>query len=499
MFKITSFLVCFSLLLSAGKVLGQNHSGPWSLEECISYALSHNADVKQSALDLETSKAAQVQAKMSMLPTSRLGVNHANNAGRSIDPYTNQPVTAQFQSTDIGLNGNLTLFNGLQVQNTIRQNNLSLKASQQDLQQAQNTISLNVALAYLAVLQNEELLEIANRQVTTSKSQLERAQKLVNAGAMAQYTLADLTVQAGNDELERVNAENNLQTARLDLMQLMNLPATADFQVQKISVNNLTVNGYDKTAADVYATAEKVQPGIIGADLRVRSAQKGVSAARGSLYPSLSLFGYIGSNYSSAVPTSQFVADGTGYHVDKKTAATEITDDNKTAQFIEINGTKHPIVFEELRPNGKMQDFYYFDQLNFNMRKAYGVSLSVPILNSWQARNRISNAVIAKKRAEFLADNSRIRLRQNIEQAYTNLVAAQNRFETSRTQVEASEIAYVASQKRFENGSVHFVDLNLAKTNYDRAQFNLVRNKYDYLFRKKILDFYQNKPLILEE
>ena len=184
----------------------------------------------------------------------------------------------------------------------------------------------------------------------------------------------------------------------------------------------------------------------------------------------------------------QFVADGSGF------TTVEVA---STTQYILVNGTRQPIYTTETRPNGRMQDFYYFDQLDFNLRNSFGASLSIPILNNWQARTRISNAIIARKRTEFLAETSRIKLRQDIEQAYNNLTAAQIRFETAKSQAEATEVAYVAAQKRFENGSVHFVDLNLAKTNYDRAQLNLVRFKYDFAFRRKILDFYLNQPLTI--
>jgi len=486
MSKLYIFLIAGLLVFRSGELTAQAPHGPWSLEECVTYAIGHNPDMKASELNLEADKANQVQAKMNRLPTGSIGVSHGVNAGRSIDPFTNQPVTQQFQTTDAGLNAGLNLFSGLQVQNLIRQMNLSFKASQQDLQQTQNTVSLNVALAYLAILQNEEMLEIAQQQVSTSKSQLARADKLVAVGAMAQSTLADLKVQAGNDELERINAVDNLATAKLQLMQLMNLPAVPNFQIQRLSVQGLVETGYDKSAEEVYAIAEKIQPGIIGADLRVKSAQRGVQAVRGALYPSLSLYGYIGSNYSSAVPTTQFVADGTGFTTEEVAS---------TTQYILVNGIRQPIYTTETSPNGQMQDFFYFDQLNFNLRNSFGVSLSIPILNNWQMRTRISNATIVRKRAELLAETSRIQLRQDIEQAYNNLAAAQTRFETAKSQSEATEVAYQAAQKRFENGSVHFVDLNLAKTNYDRAQLNLVRFKYDFAFRKKILDFYINQPL----
>lgn len=482
---VKRILVAFAFLLAAGQAGAQ--TPPWSLEACIQYALTHNSQVKQSELDLESSKALQVQSRMAMLPTGRAGASHAYNAGRSINPFTYEFIEEQFQSNDLGLNAGLTLFGGLQQQNQLRASTLQVKASRQELSQAMNQVSLQVALAYLAVLQSQELLEVADRQLAASQAQLERAQKLVQAGSMALATLADLKVQAGNDELEQVNARNNLQTARLTLMQHMNLPASADFQVQRLSVDALAAEAYGQQAAEIYALAQKRQPQILGADLRVKSSQRALQAARGSLFPSLSLFGYLGSGYSSALPP-RFIGDGT--FTTRETVS--------ETDYILVDNARQYVVRSERVPNGRQEDFRYFDQLKFNLRKSVGLSLSFPILNGWQARSQISRAVISRKQAELAASNARIELRQQIEQAYSQLLAAQDRLQVCQRQAEATAQAYQAAQKRFENGSVHFVDLNLAKTNHDRAQSNLVRAKYEQVFREKVLDFYQDKPLTLK-
>lgn len=472
------------LLLRAGWAGAQVPAGPWSLEACIHYAVTNNSQVKQSELDLESSKAGQMQSRMAMLPTGRAGANHAYNAGRSINPFTYEFIEEQFQSNDLGLNAGLTLFGGLQQQNQLRANSLQVKASRQELSQSVNQVALQVALAYLAVLQDQELLEVANRQLATSRAQLERAQQLVNAGAMALATLADLKVQSGNDQLQQVEARNNLQTAKLTLMQHMNLPASADFQVQPLHVEALAAGAYEQQAGDIYALAEQRQPLIIGADLRVKSSQRAVQAARGGLFPTLSLFGYLGSGYSSALPP-RFIGDGT-FSTRESVSQTD---------YILVNNTRQYVTRIERVPNGHQEDFRYFDQLKFNLRKSVGLSLSFPILNGWQVRNQISTAVIGRKQAELAASNARIQLRQQIELAYSQMLAARDRLQVSRQQAEATALAYQAAQKRFESGSVHFVDLNLAKTNDDRAQSNLVRAKYEYVFRKKVLDFYQDKPL----
>jgi outer membrane protein len=424
---------------------------------------------------------------MAMLPTGRAGANHAFNAGRSINPFTYEFIEEQFQSNDLGLNAGLALFGGWQRQNQVRASKLNVKASQQDLTQSLNMVSLQVALAYLAVLQNEELLEVAHRQLAVSRSQLERAQKLVQAGSMALSTLADLKVQAGNDELEQVNARNNLQTAKLTLMQHMNLPAAGNFEVQKLRVDALAAGSYDKDAGEIFALAEKKQPVILGADLRVKSSQRAVQAARGGLFPSLGLFGAIGSGYSSAFPP-RFIGDGT-FTTKEMVSETD---------YILVNNTRQYITHIDRVANGRQEDFRYLDQLKFNLSKSVGLSLSFPILNGWQVRNQISTAVISRKKAELAASNARIALRQQIELAYSQLVAAQTRLQVCQRQAEATAEAHLAARKRFESGSVHFVDLNLAKTNDDRAQSNLVRAKYEFVFRKKVLDFYQDKPLTLQ-
>jgi outer membrane protein len=396
----------------------------WSLDSCINQAVAQNLKVRQSELNLQASRVTNVQAKAAFLPVSQFNGSHSFNTGRSIDPFTNQPTTDQIQANDFGLFSSITLFNGLQLQHQLQQSKLGVKASQYELEQTRQTIALNVTLAYLDVLFNQELVVIADNQLKNSLLQVERSKRLVAADALAASTLADLEVQSAQDELQQVTAATNLKTAKLLLLQLLNLPATTPFNIEPIATEVPATNPYSKTAAEIIALAEKTQPSIIGADLRVQSAKQGVKSARAGLLPTLSLSGYLGSNYSSAVPTTRFVADGTGYTVREVPSET-----------------------------------------NFN-------------------------ALITEKTTEYAAQNARLELRQNIELAYNNLEAAQVRFRTATRQVNASKIAYDAAQKRFDSGSVHYVDLNLAKTNFDKALSNQVQAKYDYLFRQRILDFY---------
>lgn len=481
MSKLLTFTLALVLLFSAEKLAAQQTPRVWSLDSCINQAVAQNIQVKQSELNLQASRVMNAQAKAAFLPTSQLFGSHAYNFGRSIDPFTNQPTTEQIQSNNFGLSGEVILFNNGLLQHQLQQSKLGVKASQYELKQTRQTIALQVTLAYLQVLFTQELLTIAENQLKNTNLHIERSKHLVEAGALATATLADLEVQAAQDELQQVTAATDLKTARLTLLQLLNLPATTAFTIQPIATDVPVTNPYAKTTAEIVATAEKIQPGIMGADLRVKSAHYGVRSARAGLLPGLSISSYMGSNYSSAVPTSRFVADGTGSTTREVTSKTD---------FVLIDDVRRPLRQTETSPNGAMENFYYFDQLQFNMRKSISLNLSIPILNNWQNRARLSNALIAEKTAEYAAENARLQLRQNIEQAHTNLEATQTRYQTATRQVKASKIAFGAAQKRFESGSVHYVDLNLAKTNYDKALSNQVQAKYDFLIRQRVLDFY---------
>ena len=480
MSRLLHFSLVLVLFFSTGKLFAQQPPRVWSLDSCINQAVAQNIQVKQSELNLQAGRVTNAQAKAAFLPSSQLFGSHSYNTGRSINPFTNQPITDKIQSNNFGLSADVIVFNGGLLQQQLQQTKLGVQASQYELEQTRQTIALNVTLAYLQVLFNQELLTIAENQLKNTMLQVERSKHLVNAGALATSTLADLEVQAAQDELQQVTAITNLKTAKLTLLQLLNVPATTPFSIQPLATEVPATNPYNKTTDELIAIAEKIQPGIIGADLRVKSAHRGVRAARAGLLPTLSLSGYMGSNYSSAVEKTRFVPDGSS-------TTREVPSET---DFVMIGGTRQPVIKTETIPNGATESFYYFDQLEFNMRKSISLNLTIPILNNWQNRARLSNAIIAEKTAEYTAENARLQLRQNIELAHSNLEAAQTRFQTATRQVNASKIAYEAAQKRFESGSVHFVDLNLAKTNYDKALSSQVQAKYDYLFRERILEFY---------
>ena len=459
----------------------------WSLNECIEYALAHNLTIGQSSLLVETNQAALIQSVAGVLPTASVSSGFSWNAGRSVNPVTNVFIEDSFQNHNISAQASLNIFSGLQQQNLIRQNKTLLEASKGNLQQSRNDAALNVALAYLQVLNTYELIQVAIGQVELSKQQAGRAERLVKAGSLPQVDFLTLQGQAANDEALLVTAQNNHEVAKLALMQQMNLPVQANFQVETIAIANPDVQSYEMDVNEVYNIALKTQPGIEGAELQIRGARLGVAVARGAYYPSISLDANAFTRYSSA---NRFIETRTP-------PQQEVLDNPREIGFFNDASGNRQTVFTDIgfTQLTTFADNPYSRQIRNNISQSLGVNVFIPILNGWQARNRVSRAVIQQRQAELDAQTLKVTLRQNIEQAYNNMLIASRRFVAFQTQVNALTTALRAAEIRLNAGASNQVDFTLAKQNLSVAQSNLVQAKYDYVFRTKVLDFYQNKPL----
>lgn len=449
------------------------------LQQAIDIAWANNLQIKQGQTQVENARITLNQSRYNRLPNANGNITGPGlSFGRGIDPFTNAAITQRITFNSFNVNSSTTLFAAGQLQNTIAQNELALRATQQDVENTRQQIALNVVLGYLQILNNEDQLTIARNQVEVSRLQFQRTERLVQAGSLPQANLFDLRAQVANDELAVVNAENNLQISKVNLLQLLNVNANQDIQVDRVSVN--TPNGsYDATPDQVYAAAVGTQPVVKAAELRVQSAARSVDVVRGTLYPSLFFNTSLSTNYSSAAQRAVFGG---------------LTDVNQTATVL-INGTPTPITFVTQQQSVTREKIPYFDQLTSNYNVNLSLNLRIPIFNNYQARLRVASARLNQDNLRYQSDLTKLQLRQTIEQAYTNMIAAQKRYNATTVQVESLEQAFRAAESRFNNGAINSVDYNLAKTNLDRARANQVQAKYDYIFRTKILDFYQNKPL----
>ena len=462
---------------------------PLSLEECVQIALQNNPQIKQAGLQVSANENNLIQSKWQRWPTLGFNASQGFSFGRNIDPFTNQFVQRNVSFNNYSLNSNVTLFNGFQLQNTIKQNDLTLQASQKDLDATRNDIILNVALAYLQVLTNQELIEVANRQGEATQLQLDRTQRLVDAGTLAESQLFDLRAQLANDELSLVNAQNNLELAKLSLKQFMNVPGNEDISVITLNVPDPALRAYEATVNEVFDTALRNLPQYQAAELRILAAAKSVELAKATGLPSLSLSGGVSTTFSSAAPSERFVADGTG-------STTQLIPSQ--TRFVQAGEFTFPVIERVTIPNGSVQYFGYFDQLDFNRNSSLNLSLRIPIFTNYQTRYRVANAKIQQQNLGYQADIVAQQIRQNVEQAYINMSNSAKRYSATANQVRALEEAFRVAESRLGVGAINSAEFNIAKANLDQARANLIQTKYDYVFRTKILDFYMNKPITIE-
>lgn len=462
----------------------------YSLQQCIDIGLRNNLQLQQQSLQIQNSHNILEQSKWQRYPTVNFNGGQGLQSGRNIDPFTNQFVEQTVNFSNFGLNTGINLFNGYQLKNTIRQNQLNLQATQKDIESNRNSLILNVATAYLNVLNNQEQLEFARRQAQTTQLQLERTEKLVKGGALPEINLYDIQSQLANDELSIINAQNSIEIAKLTLKQLLNLPASDDIDVELINLPAPSSNQpYDATLEQVYQAALKYLPDMEAANLRIESAKTGVEIAKGAKWPSLTLGGGLSSAFSSAAPKERFVGDG---------GESKVVDVPSQTRYVSYAGISVPVIEKVTVPSGSVQQFGYLDQLNFNRNASLSLSLRVPIFNAYQAKYRIANAQIQQKNVELQSQIIRNQVRQTVEQAYYNMLNAAKRYDATARQVQSLELSFKAAEARLNAGALNAAEYNITKNNLDRARISLVQAKYDYIFRTKILDFYQSKPISIE-
>ncbi|MBL7813796.1 MAG: TolC family protein [Saprospiraceae bacterium] len=457
--------------------LGLSSQTVYSLQYCIETACANNLQVKQSGLLLATAETNFKQAKNNKLPNVNGNYSLGINNGRSIDPFTNGYITEQLSFSNAGLGADITLYNGGRLQNLIKQNELLAKAARQDNQQDKETLALNVILAYLQVLNSEDLLKLAITQVEVTQKQMDRLEKMNKMGAIQPAALYDMKGQLASDELGIINAQNALAVSKLTLTQLMNVSFDATVQLDRNAFKSTpsVLQPYDASVSELYETALKNLGIVQAANLRQESAKMASKIASANFYPTVSLFGRLGTNYSSAAQRALPIS------------STDVATNN----FVELNGNRLPVFSKQT--NFKNDKISYFNQFFNNMNTTVGISVQIPIFNGFQTKTFVQLTQIQEKIAANGTDNIKQQLRQAIEQAYLNATNTLNRYDILKRQVAAFQQSFTVAEKRFAEGVIHSVDYLMVKNNLDRANANLINTQYDYLLRVKVLDFYRGR------
>ncbi len=471
---MTKYLLTFSLLFISAISISQES---WSLEKCVNYALENNLDVRQAELNVQSTQTGVTQSKSQFLPSVNANAYYGYNFGQRIDPFTNQFAQSTVNTGNFNLSANWVLFSGLQNFNQLKKSNYDESAADYAYKNTQYLTSLAVTTSYLQILFNSESLSVADKQLEVTRLQVERTKKLVDAGSAPKGSLFDIEAQLAREELAQVEADNQMVLSYLSLKQLLRLPGDLNIQIITPPSFDSASLALPQSLDAVIQTAYDTYPSIKSSEYNLMSAEKQVSLSNGSLIPTLVLSGSVGSGYSGNAK------DILGYTIDG----------NSPIGFVE--SSNEIVVAPSYTSITQTQGFS--NQVSNNFNQALGLSLQVPIFNKMNNRATINRAKISVAVAETNLDREKQKVRQDIEQAYANATAAFKKFKSTEKGMISLQEAFDYAQKRFDVGMINAVDYNIAKTNLYRAESDLIRAKFDYIFRIKILDFYQGKSLTL--
>lgn len=420
----------------------------WDLEKCINHAKEHNISLQLRKLDAEVQANNTKQSKHSLLPNLNGYTGYNFNYGRSLradNTYENE----NSQTGSLGLSSSVTLFDGFQNWNTVKQNELDLQANLQDVEKAKEDLALNITSYYLDILFKKELLQVAQEQLKVTDLQIKRTEILVEAGTLPKGTLMEQRAQAAREDLAVVNAQNSLDIGLLDLAQLLDLENANGFDIQtpELPVLNATKSMVDPES--VFINALTFRPEMKAAQYRLESSEKGLLIAKGQRIPTLTMSGSWNSGYRKGLA--------------------------------EYDGLSGNIIRKEMQLN---------DQLKLFESKSFGFNLSIPIFNGGSVNRNISNAKINIDRSRLNMESSKNALRKDIQQAHANARASMKKFFSSETAVSSTQEAFRYTEEKFNLGLVNSVDYNQEKNNLFKSKSDLLQAKYEYIFRTKILDFY---------
>jgi len=464
---ITSFSFAISARAQQGNSL--------SLQQCLDIAIKNNLNVKQTGLTMESDRIAFLQTKENLLPSITGNISRELSQGRGINPVTNTYVNQSLTSDNYGITASITIFNGLSLQNAIKQASLAYQAGKMDFQQAKDLVIVNIITNYLSVLDAEEILNQSKNQLEAAKENVDKSEILEKDGAnKVASDLTDFKGAYAGSELNMVTAQNSLDAAKLSLFQLMNIPYNKDAELQPLNAQELS-GQYGVNPDQVYQTALDQLAIVKAAALRRESAEKGVKVAQGQLYPTLSVSGGLSTNYSSAGQKSVFI-DSTVV---------------PTGGYINTPAGKQAVYSEEA--NYSSQKISYADQFKNNYGTYATLGLSIPIFTNRIRKNAVTLAKINLLSQQNIEDNTKIQLKQNVEQTWYTMMAAYKRLQALDAQVKAYTESYRIFKIRLDAGVITSTDFIIAKNNLDGANLNLISAKYDYYIYSKILDYYQGK------
>lgn len=431
------FIFFFGVVFSAHAQ--ENTARVWTLEQCIKQGIENNIQIKQNQLDVEISQGNLSQSKAEFLPNLNAGASQEYAAGKSSTDYVNSS-----NSTYFSLTSQYDIFKGFQRTAMVNYSKINLDAKLKQVEKAKNDVALNIATNYLQVLYYKELIKTSLIQIELSQLQVDRIEKLVKAGSLPEGNLSEIKSQLAQDQMTKIDAENNLSAAKLNLTQLLELKEANGFDVVEPLSLIVTVDSSSLASVNqIYADAQNVLPELKSAELNTEAAKQMLLYQKGAYLPSLSLTGRVYTGYT----------------------------DVNTMNFS--------------------------NQLSDNFKRSLSLGLNIPIFNNLRTKNAVATARINIVKSENELELARKLVYKDIQTAQNNAYAALKKYETTHIALTANEDAFRYAKQKFEAGSISTFDFISAKTKLTKVNSELLQSKYDYLFRSKILDFYRGRPITL--
>ena len=445
--SITILLALFAVTLSSAQVR------QWTLQECVEYAVENNLTVEQFELDLENAKIDKSDAIGNLLPSLNGNTSASSNTGFSINPTNNLPTNSTANNVNISATSSITLFDGLRNINQVHRAKMNAIANQYRLENLKDDIRLNVANAYLQVVSNKEQLKTFRAQYAVTEQDLKRTKELVESGVVPRGDLLEIEATAANQEQQIINGESNVLISKVSLAQLLQITDYENFDIAE--------EEFDIPPSDILSNSPKVifdkalgfRNDIKFSESNVELAEQDLKIAKGAYLPTLSAFFQYGTRYSDVTQ----IPDGNG-------------------------GVYIPGLTDQL---------WIFDGIS------YGAQLNIPIFNGWSTRNNVMRSKISLDKAKLQLEQDKLDLESTIQQAYVNVNTFEKAYAAAEKTLEARTLAYDYAKERYDVGLMNAFEYSQAQARVENAQADVIRTKYDYIFRLKILEFYFGIPISL--
>ena len=444
-FKLTALL----LLCATGLAMAQKKI--WTLEECVTYAVENNLSIQQFELDLENATIDKSDAIGAFLPNLNGTLNGQSNTGLSFDPTNNQPVNTTQITSSGSVTSSAILFDGLRNVHRLNRAKLNAIANQYRLDNLVNDIRLNVAISYLRILSSKEAAKVARALYAVTEQDLIRTRELVESGVVARGDLLEIEATAATREQQIINAENDVLINRISLAQLLQITDYENFDISDVDIEVPAASILKNSPKTIFDKALTYWYETKFFETNVELAEKDLALAKGAASPTLSAFVNYNTRYSD-----QFLDPITG----------------------------QVIPFKE--------------QLWINDGIAFGAQINIPVFNGWSTRNNIKRSQISVKKAELDLEQNKLDLETNINQAYVDVVNSSKAYDAAVKTREARILALDYSKERFDVGIMNSFDYSQAQARVDNAEAEVIRTKYDYVFRIKVLEFYFGLPIVID-